>query len=113
MMRLQLLLLTLCCGPALAQTPVPTAPPPTELVPLERELRGEPNVRLSVIEDEGSKIEELRIRGRTTRILVTPKVGGPQRGYEILTEDGVRDLTDGQTGSRGAAGKRVWRVLAF
>ena len=112
MTRLKLLLLTLCCGPVLAQTAAPTSPPPTELVPLERELRSEPNVRSSVIEDDGSRIEELRVRGRTTRIVVTPKVG-TTRGYEIITDDGARDVSDGLTGSRGAAGKRVWRVIAF
>jgi hypothetical protein len=33
--------------------------------------------------------------------------------YEIITGDGSRDLSDGANTSRGAAGKRVWRVLDF
>lgn len=65
-----------------------------------------------VIEDQGAKIDELSVRGHTTRITVTPKVG-TTKGYEIITEDGSRDVSDGLTGSRGAAGKRVWRVLSF
>jgi hypothetical protein len=40
--------------------------------------------QLIVNEDGGSRIEELRVRGNTTRITVTPKVG-PTRGYEIIT----------------------------
>ena len=107
MMRPTLLILTLLGGPALAQT-APGSPLPAEPEP----IRGEPKVQLSVIEDGGSRVEELRVRGNTTRISVTPKVGGTLP-YEILTEDGSRDVSDGLSGSRGAAGKRVWRVLSF
>jgi hypothetical protein len=107
MMRPTLLILALLGGPALAQT-APGSSLPAEPEP----IRGEPKVQLSVIEDGGSKVEELRVRGNTTRISVTPKVGGALP-YEILTEDGSRDVSDGLSGSRGAAGKRVWRVLSF
>ncbi|MEO8280358.1 MAG: DUF2782 domain-containing protein [Ideonella sp.] len=107
MTRLTPLLLALLFGPALAQTPPPEQTPPTPA-----EARSEPNIQRQVIEDEGSKIEELKVRGNTTRISVTPKVG-TSRPYEIITEDGSRDVSDGLTGSRGAAGKRVWRVMSF
>ena len=72
----------------------------------------EPNVKHTVIEDDGARIDELKVRGHTQRISVTPKVG-PKRGYEIITGDGSRDLGDGANTSRGAAGKRVWNVLSF
>lgn len=72
----------------------------------------EPRVQQIVIEDEGSRIEELRVRGATQRITVKPKVGTTQ-GYEIIVGDGSRDLSDGVNTSRGAAGKRVWHVLSF
>lgn len=72
----------------------------------------EPKVERLVHEDEGSRIEELRVRGATQRIVVTPKVG-TNKGYEIITGDGSRDLGDGANTSRGAAGKRVWNVLSF
>ena len=72
----------------------------------------EPNVKRTVIEDDGARIEELKVRGHTQRITVSPKVG-PRRGYEIITGDGSRDLSDGAATSRGAAGKRVWNVLSF
>lgn len=72
----------------------------------------EPKVQRTVIEDDGARIEELRVRGQTQRITVTPKVGRWQ-GYEIITHDGSRDLSDGADSMRGAAGKRVWHVLSF
>lgn len=72
----------------------------------------EPRVQHIVIEDEGSRIEELRVRGATQRITVKPKVGTTQ-GYEIIVGDGSRDLSDGVNTSRGAAGKRVWHLLSF
>ncbi len=72
----------------------------------------EPRVERLVHEDEGSRIEELRVRGTTQRIVVTPKVGTKQ-SYEILVGDGSRDLSEGVNTTRGAAGKRVWHVLSF
>ena len=89
---------------AQAATPKPPAASPT--------AEGEPRVQHIVIEDEGSRIEELRVRGATQRIVVHPKVG-TTKGYEILTGDGSRDLGEGVNTSRGAAGKRVWNVLNF
>lgn len=88
----------------------PAAPPPAE-APASAPS-AEPNVRRTVIEDGGTRIEELRVRGTTQRIVVTPKVGTTKR-YEIIMGDGSRDLTDGANTSRGAAGKRVWNVLDF
>jgi hypothetical protein len=78
----------------------------------EHGLRSEPNVRHILIEDEGSKIEELRVRGRTEHIVVTPKVG-TTKPYEILVAPGGRDLTEGTGGARSAVGKRVWSILNF
>ena len=110
-----LLLAALLCSPVLAQTPAPAAAAtlrPGMVILTEDAPRGEPQVKRTVNEDEGARIEELKVRGNTTRISVTPKVGTTRR-YEIITEDGSRDISDGLTGSRGAAGKRVWRVLDF
>ena len=72
----------------------------------------EPEVRTGTIEDEGAKIEELRVRGQTQRIVVSSKVA-PKTRYEIITGDGSRELSDGAGSTRGAAGKRVWNVLTF
>ena len=72
----------------------------------------EGNVKFSVIEDEGSKIEELRVRGQIQRIVVTPKVG-LKKSYEILTGDPSHLPADGTGGAPDATGKRVWNVLNF
>ena len=72
----------------------------------------EPKVQRIVIEDDSVRIEELRVRGQTQRIVVKPKVGNA-RAYEIVPADGARDLSAGPASSRGAAGQRVWNVLSF
>ena len=74
--------------------------------------QSEPKVQHTVIEDESTRIEELRVRGQTQRISVTPK-GAIKQGYEIVPADGARDMSEGGSTSRGAAGKRVWRILTF
>ena len=74
--------------------------------------RAEPRVQRIVIEDDTNRIDELRVRGQTQRITVTPK-GGKAPAYEIITGDGSRDLGAGANTSRGAAGQRVWHVLSF
>lgn len=88
-------------GTASAQDRAPAAPTGIE-----------PRVQQIVVEDEGSRIEELRVRGTTQRITVQPKVG-TTKGYEILVGDGSRDLSEGINTTRGAAGQRVWHVLSF
>ena len=87
-------------SPCQAQTATPAAGTP------------EPKVLQTVVEDDGARIEELKVRGHTQRIVVSPKRGGTAP-YEIITGDGSRDLGDGANTSRGAAGKRVWNVLKF
>jgi hypothetical protein len=74
--------------------------------------KSEPLVQRTVIEDDGARIEELRVRGQTQRITVTPK-GAIRQGYEIIPADGARDLSPNLHGTRGAAGQRVWHVLSF
>lgn len=71
----------------------------------------EPNVRHTVIEDEATRIEEVRVRGETQSISVQPKHGGAR--YEIVPPGGGRDLATGPTTPRGSVGQRVWRVLQF
>ena len=94
-------LLALACAalPCAAQEARPAAP-------------GEPAVKRSVIEDDGARIEELRVRGQVQRITVTPKRGS-KASYEIITGDGSRDLSPGAGSTRGAAGKSAWNLLTF
>ena len=101
---------TLTCLAAHAAGRAPAADAPA---PAQR--GGEPAVQRTVIEDDGSRIEELRVRGQTRRIVVQPKVG-PKAGYEILTGDGLREPPAGggnASASQGATGQRVWHVLSF
>jgi hypothetical protein len=92
----------LCCSAAARAQEASAGPAPSS----------EPKVQRIVIEDEGSRIEELRVRGTTQRIVVRPKVGTTQ-SYEIIPGDGSREMFDGANTSRGAAGKRVWHILSF
>ena len=68
---------------------------------------GEPRVQRLVAEDDHVRIEELRVRGQTERIVVRLKDGG--RAYEILPANGGRDLSQ----DKRAIGQRVWSVLSF
>ncbi len=68
-------------------------------------------MRRTVIEDDGARIDELKVRGQTKRITVTPKTGG--KPYEIIPPSGAPDQTEGPNGSNGSVGKRVWPVLSF
>jgi hypothetical protein len=103
MKHLLLLTLACACAPCVAlDAAAKTAPP----------APGEPAVRRSVIEDSGARIEELRVRGQVQRISVTTKLGGTTR-YEIIPADGARDMSEGASSTRGAAGKRVWNLMSF
>lgn len=72
----------------------------------------EPAVRRTVIEDEGTRIEELRVRGAVRNITVRPK-GALSAPYEVLAPDAGRDTSSGPNSSKGSAGQSVWRVLNF
>ncbi len=99
-------------APAAASAPAPAASsvPPSAAGSAKPEP-GEPVVRLTIIDDDNVRIEELKVRGRSQRIVVTPKNGN--KPYEIITDNGSRDLTEGPNGFNGAVGKRVWPVLSF
>ena len=71
---------------------------------------GEPKVQYTVIEDDATRIEELKVRGQTQRITVSPK---GLKSYEILPADQGRDMSDSAGSQRGAAGKRVWHIFTF
>ncbi len=89
-------------APLSAPTAAPAAAPQASV---------EPNVQHIVVEDDATRIDELRVRGQTQRITVTPKAGGAS--YDIIPANGLRDLSDSAANRSGAAGKRVWRVLNF
>jgi hypothetical protein len=70
----------------------------------------EPHVQETVVEDDGARIDELKVRGRSKRIVVTPKAGP---AYEIIPPGTGSDISQGARGTNGAVGKRVWPVLSF
>lgn len=94
-------LAVLCAGTAAAEAP-PADPAPRG---------GEPAIQRRVLEDDQVRVEELRVRGQTERIVVAPKSGA--RPYEILTSTHGRDTGGAADGQRGATGQRVWTVLGF
>ena len=70
--------------------------------------KGEPAVQRTVTEGELVRIEELKVRGQTTRVVVRSKQLD-LKAYEVLTGDASRDPS--QLGR--AAGQRVWNLFAF
>ena len=97
--RLPLLLAALSAGSTLA--------------PLARALDvPEPRVQQIVVEDDHTRVEELRVRGQTQKVTVQPK-NSKAPAYEIIMGDGSRELSPNASSTRGAAGQRVWRLLDF
>jgi hypothetical protein len=68
----------------------------------------EPTVVRTVSEDESVRIEELRVRGQTRRIVVRSKLPGAP-AYQIGTSTDGRDLSQ----DRRSEGRSLWQVLAF
>jgi hypothetical protein len=109
-LALALLVVWAPCWSQTAPAAPAALPPAAETAALPE--RGEPNVKHTVIEDNGSKIDELRVRGQVQHVVVTPKVG-PKKSYEIIVGRSGRAAVDGTGGADSAVGKRVWNVLAF
>ena len=116
-----LLLLALATGPALAQTSAQNPVQPTEqereqLLNQEqkqnqqREGRRNQRTERIRIEDEGSRVDELRIGGQTQSITVQPKVGNLPE-YEVQPSDGVRNRP--RNGAETDTGSRVWNLKKF
>ena len=62
------------------------------------------------IEDEGSRVDELRVGGETKQITVQPKVGNLP-AYEVQPANAGRDgHIQGQDGTNG---RRTWKALQF
>ena len=108
--RLPLMLIALC-APCWAQAQAIT-PARAASAAAEPPDRNEPVVKHTIIEDEGSKIDELKVRGQIQHVVVTPKVG-VTKPYEIITPPGGRGACAAGAVERIAAGKRVWNVLKF
>jgi hypothetical protein len=97
-MCLRLVVLAACAVslPALAQQD-PATPP----------RGGEPAVQRIVSEDDHVRIEELRVRGETKRIVVHNK-GGRAPSYQIVPSAQGHDPSQDRRG-----GQRVWSIFSF
>lgn len=62
----------------------------------------------SSIEDRGARVDELRVRGQTQRIVVQPKIASAP-AYEIGTSTDGRDISQ----DRRSEGRSLWRLLTF
>jgi hypothetical protein len=92
---------------ARAASPRPADVPAAAAV--DRRPTAEPRVQRIVDEDEHVRIEELRVRGESQRIVVQPK-GSNAKEYEIVPTSGAIDPS---LGVRRTARERMWRVLNF
>lgn len=92
--------------PALGQ-PAP-APAAAASAPAQQARPQADRPHITVIEDDGARIEEHRVRGTVTRVVVQSKVGGAP-AYEIqVAPPGRESMSD-----RGSTGKRTWSLLRF
>jgi Protein of unknown function (DUF2782) len=96
----------LASAPALAQTaPAPVAPVATAASAPAKPVPDRPHV--TVIEDDATRIEEHRVRGIVTKVVVHNKSGAPS--YEIQVVPPGREAM----GDRGSQGKRTWSIFRF
>lgn len=100
-----LLLLSLAACPVLAQNPPAedTAPRST---PADRTNQ---RVERIHVEDKGSRVDEVRIGGKTQSITVTPLVSDLP-AYEVQPS---HDVQDRNRSSSGTTGPRVWNMMKF
>lgn len=118
-----IILLSLAASPVLAQNPTPapaasTAPAaatagqtaPDTARPEARD-RSNQRVERIHVEDEGSRVDELRVGGQTRSITVQPKVGD-MPSYEVQSNDGARSSRNRGDGD-GTNGTRVWNLKKF
>jgi hypothetical protein len=97
------------CAPCWAQSPAaPAVVPEAGSSQGVAQRGGEATVVRTVSEDESVRIEELRVRGQTRRIVVRSKLPGVP-AYQIGTSTDGRDVSQ----DRRSEGRSLWQVLAF
>jgi len=114
------LLLALAGSPVLAQNPGQIAPSSSEtkgeqLLNQEQAQDGRRNQRVQriVVEDAGSRVDELRVGGQTQSITVQPKTGTPLPAYEVNAQDGARARPGNLDASDSIKAPRVWNLGRF
>ena len=71
-------------------------------------VRSEPEIKRTVVEDDKVRIEELRVRGQVQRITISPKASGV-RQYEVVPADAGRDAAQ----HKGLTGQSLWQLFSF
>ena len=99
-------LTVLACGAALAQAPAPAPTPAPAKNPPEQRIE---QIRT---EDQGARIDELRVGGQTQSITVQPKTGDMPE-YEVQSPDGARSRAGSRSGAETNTAPRVWNVIKF
>lgn len=114
------LLLALASAPALAQNASQNAIQPSadgrgQLLEREQQAEGRHNQRVEhiVVEDAGSRVQELRVGGQTQSITVQPKTGTPLPAYEVRSNDGARARPGNFNESDTVTAPRVWNLRSF
>lgn len=117
---LPLLLLALAGGPALAQNSGQNAPQPAPNAGVQLSNQEQPQderrsqrVQRIVVEDAGSRVDELRVGGQTQSITVQPKTGTPLPAYEVKANDGARARPGNLDASDTVTAPRVWNLGRF
>jgi len=115
-----LLLLALASAPALAQNTSKNLTQPNttghgQLSVQEQKTDSRPEQRVEhiVVEDAGSRIQELRVGGQTQNITVQPKTGTPLPSYEVQSNDGARARPGNFNESDSVNAPRVWNLRKF
>lgn len=70
-------------------------------------------VQRIVVEDAGSRVDELRVGGQTQSITVQPKTGTPLPAYEVRASDGARSRPGNLGDSDSVNAPRVWNLGRF
>ena len=114
------LLLALASASALAQNASQNAIQPSadgrgQLLEREQQAEGRHNQRVEhiVVEDAGSRVQELRVGGQTQSITVQPKTGTPLPAYEVRSNDGARARPGNFNESDTVTAPRVWNLRNF
>ncbi len=117
---LPLLLLALAGCPAMAQNSGQNAPQPAPNAGVQLSNQEQPQderrsqrVQRIVVEDAGSRVDELRVGGQTQSITVQPKTGTPLPAYEVKANDGARARPGNLDASDTVTAPRVWNLGRF
>lgn len=116
-----LMLLALASAPALAQNMGQNSVQPNTgereqlLKQEQKDGEGRHNQRVEriVVEDAGSRVDELRVGGQTQSITVQPKTGTPLPAYEVRSNDGARARPGNFNESDSINAPRVWNLRQF